>query len=694
MPGRGGRPDGHRDEPRRPPTRRPPTQGPPANAVVNAADAPVNTAATLSAKTNPGVQLIEVDYSATISLPTPEIDQQAVESLMNRLAQQAYTGTIDATESAILDAFVTEIDKDPLTYVKPTGPTSTQEASLSGFGTGWVITPDGYMITAAHVVKADPEETKAQLGATALADITKTIVTGLQSGQSGATKFTDDQVKKLAEALTKYAKKYLTVTNLTSTVSAQIGVAVAGFKKSQKGRPVEVKAVGEPYPGKDVALLKVDGEQHLPTLSIGSNDDVAEGDTLYVAGYPAASTFYSGLSKDSEVQPTITQGPLTAVKSNESGTPIFQTQAPASPGNSGGPVLGGSGKVVGVLVASALNDQGVALGSQQFVIPVSAVSEMLNENHVKPARSDTTVSYDKAVDEYFAHHYKAALPLFQKASSLYPGHPFAPEYISKSTAAINAGKDKTPQPILKWTLIGGGAVAVVLVIVMVVMMATRRRGQGGPPGGSPPWNEQQHWAGGYPPQQGYPQPPQQGYPPPSGGYPPQQGYPPPSGGYPPQQGYPPPSGGYPPQQGYPPPSGGYPPQQGYPPHVRRVSTGVRQRPTSLRPPERTACLPGSGRSARLWAIGSRRTHVRRPAGPSIAQLTREESRRGRIRGRPSTRSRHLRHGRLPHDVAFPGIRPPGRNQAGPHPGHGRRPHRRGAGPHPAAANPSPRRRRR
>src|SRR5438270_8888296 len=50
-------------------------------------------------------------------------------------------------------------------------------------------------------------------------------------------------------------------------------------------------------------------------------------------------------------------------------------------------------------------------------------------------------------------------------------------------------------------------------------------------------------AGGYPPQQGYPQP----------GYPPQQGYSQ-QGGYP--------QSGYPPQQGYP-QQGGYPHQQGY-----------------------------------------------------------------------------------------------------------------------------------
>ena len=550
-----------------------------------ASDVKVNPATVLSAKTYPGIQLIETDYTATITVPEPEINQTALNALVRKLSNQVVNGTLDSDQASLTEALVAEIAKSPFTYLQPSGKKTSLPGALSGFGTGWVVTPDGYIVTAAHVVKADPDEIKKEFAASTLNDLTTAAVSALDDQKT----FTADQSKRLGAAFVTWFAKYLTVNDLKSAVTAQLGVAVAGFKKSQKGRPVEVVSVGEVYPGKDVAVLKIDGETHLPTLPVGTNDQVSEGSTLYVAGYPAASTFYSGLSKDSEVQPTITQGPLTAIKSNTSGTPVFQTQAPASPGNSGGPVLDDAGNVIGILVAGAVGDQGVALEGQEFVVPISVVSEKLNEHNIKPSASDTSTTYAKAVDEFYLHHYKAALPLFQKASALYPGHPYAGDFISKSTSAIDAGKDETPQPIWLWIAIAAGAVAVIALIVVLFLLMRRRRrspvtaglpqGWVGQPGYAQPGYPQPQ--PGYPPQgypqQGYPQP-QQGYAPqgyPQQGYPqPQQGYAPADQGYPqPQQGYPPADHGYPqpdqayptPDQGYPQPQQGYPPQQAYPP---------------------------------------------------------------------------------------------------------------------------------
>lgn len=99
---------------------------------------------------------------------------------------------------------------------------------------------------------------------------------------------------------------------------------------------------------------------------------------MHIVGFPAASTFSTGFSRDSQVQPTITEGPVTAVRSTGSAMPVFQTQASASPGNSVGPVLTDSGDAVGVLVANAVNSDG------------------------------TAAAYAQAVDAFYAEHYKEA----------------------------------------------------------------------------------------------------------------------------------------------------------------------------------------------------------------------------------------------------------------------------------------------
>ncbi|WP_158221173.1 serine protease [Kineosporia sp. R_H_3] len=383
-------------------------------------------------------------------------------------------------------------------------------------------------------------------------------------------KFTASEIRQLTKAVAVFNAKYLKVGKITKSVSAEIGVAVAGFGKGRKGKPAEVVSVGKPYPGKDVAILKLEGESNFPTLPLGQNTDVQQGESLYVAGYPAASTFLSGLSKDSEVQPTVTTGPLTAIKSAESGMPVFQTQAPASPGNSGGPVLDDQGHVVGVLVASAVDSKGVALENQEFVIPVSVVREALQQKNITPKESQSTATYDEALDEFYDKHYKNAMPLFQRVKNLYGGHPYVDQYIADSQTAIDQGKDETPKPVWIWVLLAGVVLAVVLGIVLLLLLLRRRgRKKAAAPAAVPQY--QFAGAGGYPApdQQGYPQQPgypQQGYP--QQGYPQQPGYPgapQQPGGYP-QQGYGQP--GYPqqgyPQQGYPQAQPGYPAPQGAP----------------------------------------------------------------------------------------------------------------------------------
>jgi serine protease Do len=534
-----------------------------------AATGTVQPATRIADRTYPGVQLIETDFTATLSVPDGTMDEAAFSRLQDRLTRQALSGAVDATEAALVEAIVDEIAKAPLTYFKPSSTMRHTTATVSGFGTGWVVTPDGYMVTAAHVVNPDPAEIKQAFAESALNDFVTQDAQSLQQG-SGA-QFTPDQIKKLTDAAAAFDAHYLSLGPVTKSVSAQIGVGVAGFKKMDKGKPIEVVSAGEPYPGKDVAVLKLDGEQHLPTLPVGQNADVAAGDTLYVAGYPAASTFYSGLSKDSQVQPTVTQGPLTAVKSNPAGTPIFQTQAPASPGNSGGPVLDDAGKVVGILVASAVDDKGNALEGQEFVIPASVVTEKLNQSNVHPTASDTTTLYGQALDAYYQQYYSRALPLFQQVSNLYPGHPYVEDFITKSQSAINAGQDKTPAGVTGMLLIGGVALVVVLIVVLLLVLLLRRRRKGATPAAGVPGTAPFAQPGPGYPQQGQPQP---GYPQAAPGYPQAApGYPQAAPGYPQAApGYPQAAPGYPqaapgyPQQGQPQP--GYPqpglPQQGQP----------------------------------------------------------------------------------------------------------------------------------
>ncbi|MFN8192607.1 MAG: trypsin-like peptidase domain-containing protein [Nocardioidaceae bacterium] len=534
----------------------------------------------LAAKAYPGIQLIATTYTATVTVAIPTVNQTALNSLVNRLILQAATGVIGTSDAEISEAIVAAIVKSPGRYFVATSQTYSDTASVIGVGTGWVITPDGYIVTAAHVVEADPAELAPEFAAKTLTKVSNAFVKGLSSG---TTSFNRGQVNRLANAVTKWFAGHMSVSDLRTDVAALVAQGSVSQGKKQEAVSAQVVDAGVPYPGNDVALLKIDGVDNMPTLELGEDGDVAEGSTLHVAGYPAASTFSGGLSAASRVQPTVTEGPITAIKYTADDMPVFQTQAPASPGNSGGPVLDDEAKVVGVLVASAVGSDGVALEGQEFVIPVSVVQEMLDANGVQAEPSETSTSYDEAIDDFYQAHYKDALPLFQKAQELYPDHPYVDQYIDDTNAGIANGDDKSPVTESKsdsggglpgWLIPVAGGVAGLLVVLLLLMVVLRKRGSGKTPAAGAAQQPQQPYPG-YAQQGGYPQQTQQPAapqaPPPTAPYPqqPQQAYPQQA-----QQGYPqqqaPAAPGYPqqPQQAYPQQPAqpqGYPqqPQQGY-----------------------------------------------------------------------------------------------------------------------------------
>jgi len=332
----------------------------------------------------------------------------------------------------------------------------------------------GYVVTAAHVTSPDPAEVREQFAEFGLQQEARKVAA---SNRALFDQLTSDQAKEFTEAILGWQAKRMSLTDQQVTRFAQLGVAVAGFDKTAKGVPVTVIGQGAAYPGRDVAIVKLGGNTtNYPTVPIGTDADIHQGDTIYVDGYPAASTFFAATSQDSQLQPTTTSGQVTAIKTTDQGTAILQSQAPITPGNSGGPALSSNGVVVGLVSAAAVDaNSGTQAQGQNFFIAASVIQSILNEHNVKPAMSLTSQRYNAAVDDFDRQHYKAALTGFQQAQNLYPGHPYAGHFISDSQAAISAGRDRTPDGFPTAYLILGVAGALVIVAAAATVIMIRRR---------------------------------------------------------------------------------------------------------------------------------------------------------------------------------------------------------------------------
>jgi S1-C subfamily serine protease len=96
-----------------------------------------------------------------------------------------------------------------------------------------------------------------------------------------------------------------------------------------------VKAV---YQSNDLALLKVEGN---PSPVTFRDTPISIGETVFAVGYP-----YAGLLGSA---PHFTDGLVSSMTGIDNDSRFLQFTAPVQPGNSGGPLLDGSGQVVGIV---------------------------------------------------------------------------------------------------------------------------------------------------------------------------------------------------------------------------------------------------------------------------------------------------------------------------------------------------------
>jgi len=141
---------------------------------------------------------------------------------------------------------------------------------------------------------------------------------------------------------------------------------------------------GQTYPAKlmgtapeaDLALLKIEAKETLPTLELGHSDDLMIGEPVIAVGNPF------GLSN------TVSVGVLSATgRTINAGRRRFadflQIDAPINPGNSGGPLLNIYGQVIGINTAIIRDAQNIG-----FAIPINRAKRVMEQlrafGQVKP----------------------------------------------------------------------------------------------------------------------------------------------------------------------------------------------------------------------------------------------------------------------------------------------------------------------
>ncbi len=134
----------------------------------------------------------------------------------------------------------------------------------------------------------------------------------------------------------------------------------------QDEREFEAQIIGAD-PDSDLAVLKIDTEETLPAIEMGTSDDLMIGETVIAIGNPF------GFSH------TVTTGVISAINRSVRSEHrefhnFIQIDASINPGNSGGPLLNINGDLIGINTAIYAKAQGIG-----FAIPISKAKKIISD---------------------------------------------------------------------------------------------------------------------------------------------------------------------------------------------------------------------------------------------------------------------------------------------------------------------------
>lgn len=328
-------------------------------------------------------------------------------------------------------------------------------AIVGGSGSGAFISPDGYIVTNAHVVEcaSHDNQTKQRY-------LNQRIVEILAQ-KSGWSR--ESIVSLISQAL----KQNLVRVSEIKTVNI---VITPGGEEL----PFELKEIGTPIgekEGKDVAIVKVEG-RNFPTVKIAGSDNVRPSDRIFVAGYPAGGDLQSLGSERSQLEMTWSEGTIASEKkASAQGAPLLQVNASGvTTGNSGGPVLNTDGELIGLLTfwMRAGGDRG-----SLYCMASSTVMEYVRKAGANTQDSSTDKAYRAGLEYYFQGYYSKAVTKFEEAKRLYPKLAGIDDLIADCQSNIAQGNDKRYLPDYYPYIV----VILILLIVATAFIIVKRRNQ-------------------------------------------------------------------------------------------------------------------------------------------------------------------------------------------------------------------------
>jgi serine protease Do len=348
------------------------------------------------------------------------------------------------------------------------GQTLSGQHQVGGSGSGWLITPDGYLVTNGHVVAQYHDENEEQLKQQMLFHfIQESYLPQVQ--QYLGRELTQEELILIIPELVQRAQVGL-IKNLQVVLQNgdRYTAEVKQYSAGMEALPGRISFPGVSFEsGKDVALVKIEGRD-LPTVALGNSAELSAGDDLYVAGYPGVVQSHPYLSERTQLEPSFTRGSVSSLRTAVGGAEVMQMDASTTWGNSGGPVFNSRGEVVGMTTFGSIAQQ--ADGSAQaiqgfnFAVPTQTIMEFVRAEGVTPTTEGLfNRTWTTALDAYHAGRWSAAVEGFDEVLRVHAG---LPDAIQLRSQAVAQRGTETGVPVTIIALVLAGFALVVLGFVM------------------------------------------------------------------------------------------------------------------------------------------------------------------------------------------------------------------------------------
>ncbi|HEY4209479.1 MAG TPA: S1C family serine protease [Puia sp.] len=421
----------------------------------------------------PGVVMIRTEYTANVYVNSMKMDSKQFNALLDSIQHLDQAGGVAPEQK--LDIVLREMNNHPARFFQTTFDYIKQSEQITATGTGFFLTGDGYVATNCHLIDRDNGFIRRQFILTAFQQITDASIAALES--SWATTFTAEQRSLLYNT---YASVYSRLFSMILYGLKKNVYVVYRSDKEDKGpgtvkKPASIVLKGQPMPGKDVAILKIETHNEMPVLSLADSSLPRVGEQLFVYGYPGPVTNNDFLAAESAIEPTLTTGIVSAVKNSVGGWPLIQMDANINHGSSGGPVCNEKGEVVGLTTFGSLENTGGLAAGLNFAVPVAILDEYLDTAGITPQLSKASRLYGQGVAFYDEGHYKAALQKFEDVKKLNSTYPRLYIYMSDCKTNIKKGLDRYSGPIERILLIVLVVMALSVLTAWIVVRVNRKR---------------------------------------------------------------------------------------------------------------------------------------------------------------------------------------------------------------------------